>query len=64
MAGSAVWKSNMSVYILSIILPNLTIKHPYKFIYKDNCEKVGKSLSGIKKNWKYRCSYVKKFDYK
>jgi hypothetical protein len=45
----------MKLWVLTIILLNTTIKHKYKFLKEDNCRKVGRELSKIKKTWKYSC---------
>lgn len=56
----AAWTFNMSVYLLSITLGNFVITHPYKFAFKETCQKVGKQVVENKKSWKYRCVFIKK----
>ena len=38
-----------------VYLNGTPIKYGYKFIQKQNCVKIGKELSSIKKNWSYKC---------
>jgi hypothetical protein len=45
----------MKIYILLITLNNTVIPYQYKFAFKDTCDKIGKELSNIKKNWSYSC---------
>lgn len=39
-----------------VYLKGTPILYPYKFITKNNCDKIGKELSSIKKQWSYKCS--------
>ena len=39
-----------------VYLKGTPVKHPYKFVFKETCDKIGKDISKIKKTWKYKCT--------
>jgi len=39
-----------------VYLKSTPVLYPYKFIDKNNCDKIGRELSSIKKQWSYKCS--------
>jgi len=45
----------MKIYILLITLNNIVVPYQYKFAFKDTCDKIGKDLASIKKDWRYSC---------
>ncbi len=49
----------MKVWVLLLTLGKYNIEHKYLFLYKKNCETVGKTFLNKRKTNKYRC-YQKK----
>lgn len=45
----------MKVWILTIQILGTNIEYGYKFIYKSNCQTVGKSIIKKSKQMKYYC---------
>ena len=45
----------MIVYVLLINLPNFVIEYPYKFAFRGTCDKIGREVVSIKKEWRYTC---------
>jgi hypothetical protein len=45
----------MIFWILTVQILNSNVEYGYKFIYKTNCEKIGKEIAGKSKQMKYSC---------
>lgn len=45
----------MNVWILVLSLNGFKIEHKYSFLYKNNCEKVGKTFLNKRNTNTYRC---------
>jgi|LakMenEpi03Aug12_release.lakeMendotaPanAssembly.Ray.scaffolds.fasta_scaffold2140488_2 hypothetical protein len=45
----------MSVWILVLSLNGYKIQHKYSFLFKENCEKVGKTFLNKRNTNKYNC---------
>ena len=45
----------MKFWILTIYMVNGYTTYGYKFVYKKNCEEIGKSLIKPSKQWYYAC---------